>query len=89
MRKIGFSSELWRSACRETAWRAQAGALLHPVAAAGVGLGAGLHRSAPGLFSILVTLILLIAVGRLILIRRFDPICGGGSGMSASSADCW
>jgi PAS domain S-box-containing protein len=71
---MGSSSELWRSACRETAWRAQAGALLHPLAAAGLGLAAGFHRSASGFFSVLVTLLTLIAIGRLILIRRFDPI---------------
>ena len=74
MGKIGASSELWRSACQETARRAQAGALLHPLAAAGIGVGAGLHRSAPGFFYALVTLLALIAVCRLILIRRFDPI---------------
>ena len=71
---MGSSSELWRSACRETAWRAQAGALLHPLAAAVLGVGAGLHRSAPGPFYALLTLLALIAVGRLILIRRFDPV---------------
>jgi PAS domain S-box-containing protein len=72
--QIGTSSELWRSACRETAWRAQAGALLHPLAAAVIGVGAGLHRSSPGLLSVLVALLTVIAAGRLILIRRFDPI---------------
>jgi PAS domain S-box-containing protein len=72
--QIGTSSELWRSACRETAWRAQAGVLLHPLASAVIGVGAGLHRSVPGSFSVLVALLTLIAAGRLILIRRFDPI---------------
>jgi PAS domain S-box-containing protein len=48
--------------------------LLHPLAAAAIGVGAGLHRSVPGPFFSLVTLLMLIALGRLVLIRRFDPI---------------
>jgi PAS domain S-box-containing protein len=74
LEQIGTSSVLWRSACREAAGRARAGALLYPAAAAGVGVGAGLHRSAPGFFYAVVALLTLLAIGRLILILRFDPI---------------
>jgi PAS domain S-box-containing protein len=71
---IESSPELWRSACRETAWRAQAGALIYPAAAAGFGAGAGLHRSAPGVFATLLVFLTFLAAVRLILIRRFEPL---------------
>ncbi|HSK75376.1 MAG TPA: ATP-binding protein [Thermoanaerobaculia bacterium] len=68
------SPEVWRTACQEIARRAQGGAILYPVLAAVLGLGADLHRTASALFAGIVAFTALLGVGRLILVWRFDDL---------------
>jgi PAS domain S-box-containing protein len=56
------------------AWRSQGGVVMYPVLVAFLGLGSGLHRTDPAAFAALLACVALVAVGRQILIRRFDGL---------------
>jgi PAS domain S-box-containing protein len=66
------SPEVWRIACQEMARRAQGGTVLYPAAIALLGLGADLHRTSPGALAAILVCAVLLGLGRLFLIRRFE-----------------
>jgi PAS domain S-box-containing protein len=70
----GASPDVWRTACREMAVRAQSGAVLHPAILAFVGFGSNLHRTAAVPFFAALSLTCLLSGARLVLIRSFVTI---------------
>jgi PAS domain S-box-containing protein len=68
------SPETWRIACLEMAQRAESGGVLYPFIAAFLLLSSSLWRTRPAVSAVIMILVALIALGRHLLIRRFESI---------------